>query len=54
MKRDWRSVRVVRDKSGELERRIAVLEAALAALVRRTDHHDAVVGAIERAAQKSQ
>ena len=53
MKRDWRSVRV-RDKSGELERRIAVLEAALAALVRRTDHHDVVVSAIERAAEKSQ
>ena len=53
MKRDWRSIRV-KDRTGELEKRIAQLEAAIAALVARTDHHNLVVGAIERAAEKSQ
>lgn len=53
MKRDWRSVRV-RDRTSELEKRIAQLEAAILALMQRTEHHGVVVNAIERAAEKSQ
>lgn len=43
-------VRQARDRTGELEQRIAALKRVIAALVQRTDRHEAAVSALNRAA----